>query len=33
MSWFENVNFELDEILIAKLFCVVCGGIGLYGIL
>ena len=33
MNWFENTRVELDEIAIAKLFCVVCMGIGLYGII
>ena len=33
MAWFEDGNFEIDEIAIAKLFCLVCMGIGLYGYL
>ena len=32
MSWFnDNSSFEIDEIAIAKAFCVVCVGIGLFG--
>lgn len=33
MSWFNNSNFELDEIAIAKAFCAVCIAIGLFGYL